>query len=73
MGLDDIMGKVTDLVGDNADKIKDGVTSAADFIDEKTGGKFSEQIDKVEGLVGDQVAKLSGGADDAAADAADQA
>lgn len=38
--------KAKDLVNDNAEKIGDAVDKAAEFADEKTGGKYSEKIDK---------------------------
>ena len=37
MGL---LDKIKDLIGGNADKVKQGVDKAADMVDEKTGGKF---------------------------------
>jgi hypothetical protein len=59
MGFDDILGKVDDIVDKNAEKISEGIDRAGDFIDEKTGGKFSEHIDKVQEKVGDQVDKMA--------------
>lgn len=45
MGIGDFVDKAKDLASDNADKVKDGIDKGADFADEKTGGKFSGQID----------------------------
>lgn len=42
MGLFD---KVKDLVAGNKDKAKEGIDKAADMADEKTEGKYSDQID----------------------------
>lgn len=55
MDLGNLGDKAKDLIGDNADKVTDGIDKAADFVDEKTGGKYTEQIDdaaeKVKGLI----------------------
>jgi hypothetical protein len=46
MGLfDSAKDKISDLAGDNQDKIADGVDQAGDAVDDKTGGKFSDQVD----------------------------
>ena len=45
MGIGDFADKAKDLASDNADKVKDGIDKGADFVDEKTGGKFSGQVD----------------------------
>ncbi|TDE14013.1 antitoxin [Jiangella asiatica] len=62
MGFDEIKNKITGAVSGNADKVGDGVDKATDFIDEKTGGKYSEHLetaddkarDLLEGLDGDK-------------------
>lgn len=55
MDLGNLGDKAKDLINDNADKVEDGLDKAADFVDEKTGGKYTEQIDgafdKVKGLI----------------------
>jgi hypothetical protein len=46
--LDDAKGladKAKDLAGDHADEVEDGIDKAADFADDKSGGKYEEQID----------------------------
>ncbi len=49
MGLiDDLKGKAQELIGGNEEAIKDGIEKAGDFIDDKTGGKFAEQVDAVQ-------------------------
>ena len=45
----------------------DGVDKATDFIDDKTGGKFSDQLDKVDDLA----EKLAGDAEEAVDEATD--
>ncbi len=61
MGLfDDLKGKAQDLIDGNEEAIKEGIDKAGDFVDEKTGGKFAEQVDAVQGAASDYVASLSG-------------
>lgn len=45
MDLGDITGKAKDLLSEHADKVDEGIDKAADLVDEKTGGKYSDQID----------------------------
>ena len=56
-----IFDKAKDLAGEPADKISDGVDKATDMIDEKTGGKHTEHLDKVD----DAAAKFAGKDDSA--------
>ena len=53
MGLFD---KAKKLAEDNKDKIADGVDKATDVVDDKTGGKYTDQLDKVD----DAAAKFAG-------------
>jgi hypothetical protein len=39
------LDKAKNLLGDHKDKVEDGIEKAADLVDEKTGGKYSEHID----------------------------
>ena len=54
MGLFD---KVKDLAGQHSDKVGEAIDKAADVVDEKTGGKYADQIDKgaeaAKGFVGE--------------------
>ncbi len=43
MGLFD---KAKELAGQHADKVGDAIDKAAEVVDEKTGGKYADQIDK---------------------------
>ena len=43
MGLFD---KVKDLAGQHSDKVSDAIDKAAEVVDEKTGGKYADHIDK---------------------------
>ena len=45
MGL---LDKVKGMLGGNADKVKGGLEKAGDMVDEKTGGKFTDNIDMAE-------------------------
>lgn len=45
MGLFD---KAKNLAGKHADKLEGAVEKVGDTIDDKTGGKFSDKIDKVQ-------------------------
>ncbi|MFD6269123.1 antitoxin [Nocardia asteroides] len=44
--LKGLLGKGKEAVEQNADKINDAVDKAGTFIDEKTGGKYSDKIEK---------------------------
>ncbi|MBY3988852.1 antitoxin [Rhodococcus fascians] len=46
--LKGMVDKGKDLAAENADKIDDVVEKAGDFIDNKTGGKYADKIDKVQ-------------------------
>lgn len=50
MGLFD---KLKKTAKDNADKVTDAVDKATDMVDDKTGGKYSEHLDKVDEKVKD--------------------
>lgn len=55
MGLfDSAKDKVSGLAGDNQDKIDEGVEKAGDVVDDKTGGKFSDQVDSAQDAAKDQ-------------------
>lgn len=56
--LDKLKGtksKAAKLAADNEEKIDDGIDKAADFVDDKTGGKHTDKIesaaDKAKGAV----------------------
>lgn len=50
-----LAGKATGAIGDNADKVKSGIGKAGSFVDGRTSGKYSRQINgaqsKAAGLV----------------------
>ncbi|HEY8294320.1 MAG TPA: antitoxin [Micrococcaceae bacterium] len=43
--FDDIKGKAEELIHSNLDAVNHGIEKAGDFIDTKTGGKFSDKVD----------------------------
>ncbi|MFC3850662.1 antitoxin [Corynebacterium hansenii] len=43
-----IFDKAKQFAADNPDKVSQGIDKAGDAIDERTGGKHSEQIDKAQ-------------------------
>lgn len=45
MGFSDWFKKAKDTAVDNKDTVTEGIDKAADVADDKTGGKYSEQID----------------------------
>lgn len=40
--------KAGELLHEHSDKVGGAIDNAGDFIDEKTGGKFAEHVDKVQ-------------------------
>jgi hypothetical protein len=46
MGMfDKLKGKAAEMVGEHGDKADQGIDKAAEFADEKTGGKYTDKID----------------------------
>lgn len=56
--MDEMKQKAKDLVGEHGDKVTGGIDKAAEFVDDKTGGKHSGKIENVAGKVKDGVHKL---------------
>ncbi|OZE86159.1 hypothetical protein CH304_04550 [Rhodococcus sp. 15-649-1-2] len=46
--LKGIVDKGKELAAENSDKIEDVVDKAGDFIDDKTGGKYADKVDKAQ-------------------------
>ncbi|MFT3887043.1 MAG: antitoxin [Arachnia sp.] len=57
MGIFDNIG---DLAKQHESAIEEGIEKAGDFVDDKTGGKFADQVDKVQDLANEQLDKLTG-------------
>ena len=50
--------KAAEFVGENSDKVKGGIDKARDFVDQKTGGKYSDKIDGIQSKASDAVDNL---------------
>lgn len=46
MGLGENMDKIKEMAGQHSDQVDTGLDKADEFVDEKTGNKYSDQIDK---------------------------
>lgn len=68
--LDRFKKKATEVVDDQGDRIGEGLDKAADFVDDKTGGKYSERIDTGAEQAKDALDSLDGENDDIADEAA---
>jgi hypothetical protein len=62
--FDNIKDKASDLVDDHGDKVGEGLDKAGDLADEKTGGKYSDQIDGGVDQAKDRLDGLDGQDDD---------
>ena len=62
--LDNAKAKLTDAVDSHGDKIADGLDKAGDFVDKKTGGKYSDKIDAGTDKAADALDALDGKNDD---------
>ena len=51
------IAKAKGLAAKNADKITGGVGKATEAIDKRTGGKYRDKLDRVEGTVADTLDK----------------
>ena len=79
------LDKAKEVLHENAEKVEQAIDKAGDFIDEKTQGKFSETVDKVQDAaktavdkgqealknVGDKGEEAAGSAADTVKDAAE--
>jgi hypothetical protein len=54
-----ILDKAKDLLAQNADKVETAIDKAGEFVDEKTQGKYSDTIHKVQ----EQAKKVTGPGD----------
>lgn len=54
MGLMDrlkgLSGKAKNVADERGDEIADGVDKATDAVDDRTGGKYTDQLDKVDDM-----------------------
>lgn len=54
-----IFDKISDLAKQHEPKIEEGIEKVGDFVDEKTGGKYAEHVDKAQEAANDQLDKLT--------------
>ncbi|MGH9235727.1 MAG: antitoxin [Acidimicrobiales bacterium] len=52
------MDKVKSMFGQHADKAEGGIDKAGDFIDDKTGDKYADHVDKGQDAAKDALGKL---------------
>jgi hypothetical protein len=56
MGMfDNMKDKAEDLAKEHPDQVNEGLEKAGDFANEKTGGKFEDQIDKGQDFARDRI------------------
>lgn len=61
MGMfDNMKDKAEDLAKEHPDQVDEGLEKAGDFANEKTGGKFEDQIDKGEDFARDRMGSGEG-------------
>jgi len=58
MGIGDFIDKAKDIAAENEEAVQAGIDKAADMADEKTGGKYSDQIDQAAEAAKDYVEGL---------------
>jgi hypothetical protein len=54
------MDTVKGWFGGNKDTVKGGIDKAGDAVDDKTGGKIADQVDKGQDMANDAVDKAGG-------------
>lgn len=57
---DSVTEKVSEVVAEHGDKIEAGLDKAAGFVDDKTGGKYSDKIEGATGKAKDVLGKVEG-------------
>jgi hypothetical protein len=55
----DIKDKVSDLVGENEDKITGAIDKTGEFVDDKTKHKYTEKIDRAQEAAKNAVSKVA--------------
>ena len=55
-----VFDSIADAAKEHETEIEEGIEKVGDFIDEKTGGKFADQVDKVQNLANEGLDKLTG-------------
>lgn len=62
--LDKAKAKLAGAVDQHGDKIADGLQKAGDFVDDKTGGKYTDKIEAGTDKAADALDSLDGKNDD---------
>ena len=55
-----IFDKAKDALSGQEDKVDAGVEKAGDMVDEKTEGKYGEQVDKGQDLANEKLGEMTG-------------
>lgn len=55
-----VFDSIADAAKQHEAKIEEGIEKVGDLIDEKTGGKFADQVDKVQNLANEGLDKITG-------------
>ena len=58
------LDKAKDMAAKNADKITGTVGKATDAVDKRTGGKYRDKLDRLEGTVAENLEKAKRDGDD---------
>lgn len=62
MGIfDNAKDKATEYAQQNGDQVDQGVEKAGDFADERTDGKYADQVDKGQDFANEKLDGLGGG------------
>ena len=51
----DIVGQIKGAVAGHEAEIEDGIEKVGDFVDEKTGGQYADQVDQAQAFLKDQL------------------
>ena len=60
--LDDLKNKAKEMVSENREKIEGGLEKAGEVVNQKTGGKYEEKIDKGLAKAQEGLDRVEGGA-----------
>jgi MT0933-like antitoxin protein len=60
MGRMGIFDKAKDALSEHSEHVDTGIEKGGDFVDEKTGNKYVEQVDKGQDLATDHVREYAG-------------
>lgn len=61
-----LIDKAKKFIGDNPDKVRQGIEKVSDQIDKRTGGKYADKIDRVQAEAAKRLGDNSAGTDPAA-------